>query len=778
MVRRLAWAGIALLATYLVLVGGGAAGIYDWRVRLVSIVLTAGVLGLWAVVAWGRAEWRPRTVLWLPIALCLATFALSTVFSRNVRISLEYLAYAILLTGLYLLLVRLMANPFFRVRVVTFAAAMFVVIAVEFVMVVAWLWFGWWSELGRVALPPLRPAFVGLGYGNPSAVLTMTVLLAIPGAATWGRSGSRVVFAIVSILLTVGVVALLSGSRAGWLALGLTAIAGALAWVASADRRAALVRAMAPARASARSRRLAGSVILGAVGLVALAAVALTPAIAQRVSEGGEDVRATYAIVALRLFGQSPIVGVGPGMWVIERIAATHAPETDYYIPHAHDVPVQTLAEFGVLGAAAGVVFVVSVGLLIWRSIRSTDLQDRRWGWVAGLGLFYFALHDLLDFYPNALAVLFGAALPVAYLDARRLEQLDEGRDGAPARSWRGTRPKFPERYRRGLAAAAMFVVAVALLWTGWLQIPASDQASAAMAANTGDWAGALAPARTAAQEDSGVSPYTMTAGLAEARAGNHQAAAAEFHSVALSDDLPEAWLDYAAEQVEGGDKTGAAASIQRALRLGSQRIAILVAAGDLSIGIGEQRQAETLLASAVAHFPSLAGDPHFAIDHSANFRGIALGDLVVRDALALASPYVRWEIALESGDLAMATELAAQAGIGESLALQIIGAWQAIPGMLDQVVGDCRDDPFNLVLLGWCARLEARAGNEERASAFRDVADTVSVGSSENGFELRVRGTDRAGSWGQAAFWARYTYRNDGPADLLVPSLLHLELQ
>src|SRR5437588_284844 len=51
-------------------------------------------------------------------------------------------------------------------------------------------WIEWWGLVGRIAAPPLRPEFEYLTFGNPSAVLTMSVLLTIP-AIVWVGFESR-----------------------------------------------------------------------------------------------------------------------------------------------------------------------------------------------------------------------------------------------------------------------------------------------------------------------------------------------------------------------------------------------------------------------------------------------------------------------------------------------------------------------------------------------------------------------------------------------------------
>lgn len=114
MSRRLAWIGLAASAVYLVFIGGGSMGIDVAAIRIATLVLTAIVLLAWLLVAIRRPAWRPRSVLLPAIAACLASLAISTAFSHAPRMSLEYLGYAVVLATLYLLLVRLMAQPFFR----------------------------------------------------------------------------------------------------------------------------------------------------------------------------------------------------------------------------------------------------------------------------------------------------------------------------------------------------------------------------------------------------------------------------------------------------------------------------------------------------------------------------------------------------------------------------------------------------------------------------------------------------------------------------------------
>ncbi len=178
--------GIALLTVYVVFFGGGWAGLYRTDLRLISVVLTGLVGVAWAAVAWRRPEWRPRSALIPAIVVALGSMALSTVASRYPRQSVEYFAYAVILAGLYLLLVRLLANPFFRARMGPLTVALALVLGAAYGLANILRWIDWWAIVGRITVPPLRPASESLTFGNPSTVLTIVLLFSIAAVAVMG----------------------------------------------------------------------------------------------------------------------------------------------------------------------------------------------------------------------------------------------------------------------------------------------------------------------------------------------------------------------------------------------------------------------------------------------------------------------------------------------------------------------------------------------------------------------------------------------------------------
>jgi hypothetical protein len=332
--RLAVWMAVLLLTLYLVFVGGGWQGIYTADIRLVTVALAGLGLAAWAVVAVRRPEWRPRSVLLPAVAAVAASLALTTALSRYPRFGVEYLGYAVVLAALYLLLVRLLADPFFRARFGALAVSLCGAISFVYVVLVLRHWIDWWGLVGRITVPPLRPDFESLVWGNPAAVLTITVLLLGPAIAHIGTATAPARAVVGLLVLMVAIVALLSGSRAGWLAIAFAIGFVGGAWLLTTSGRASLRAAAATVWGSRAA--LPGAVLGGAAAVLAVATLA--PAVLRRVTEGGEDLRLGFIVAAVRMFADAPLLGTGPGTWVVQRIRYTVAPETDYYIPHAHDI--------------------------------------------------------------------------------------------------------------------------------------------------------------------------------------------------------------------------------------------------------------------------------------------------------------------------------------------------------------------------------------------------------------------------------------------------------
>ena len=318
--------------------------------------------------------------------------------------------------------------------------------------------------------------------------------------------------------------------------------------------------------------------------------------------------------------------------------------------------------------------------------------------------------------------------------------------------------------------------MAIAIVGLLWQEVAAIQQDRATTAANDRDWTAADAPARSAAALDPDIGSYQLTAGLTASRAGDHQAAAQYFARVAERDDLPEAWLNLAAEQFELDLPAQALESVRRSLRVGWQRPVISLPAGDLALKLGDPELATEAFGAAMSRIPSLAADPWWAqSDERTSVLPAAL-----EEAVRLASPDHRWEIMLMAGDTARARALAVAAdptGYGS----KVVDAWAGADSTATQLLDECRANPLDQVRILWCARLASHRGETAVANAFLDLANISWQSSYVGGAETRVSETGMTGRQligDPADLWATYTYRRPAPWDILVPTLLHLTIE
>ena len=237
---------------------------------------------------------------------------------------------------------------------------------------------------------------------------------------------------------------------------------------------------------------------------------------------------------------------MGAGGWVADRIAMTASTETDYYIPHAHNIYAQTAAEHGVIGVVAGAIAIACLAWLIRDGLRDTDTVRRRWAWAALFGTIYFGAHQLLDFYANFPAMLFAFALPVAWLDATAARSVTAGLP----------RLRISEPHATGWARRARRGRTVLVIAGRRAARPGGARQGDEPAGGCrvrGDWAAALPLLRAAHDADPEMPAYTFERG-SRPRTGAPGNALASLETVANSDDLPVAWLDVAALRQDAGD--------------------------------------------------------------------------------------------------------------------------------------------------------------------------------------------------------------------------------
>ena len=349
--RRLATAFLVVATTagaaFVVLVAGGSGRLEVDVFRLIYDAAAVVAIVAWLVIAAFRPEWLPASRLLPAIAACLVAFAVATVISQNARLSAEMTAYAFLLAGLYLLLVALMRDARLRAHFERLALGLCVLVCVLYLLQVLQAWQQWWEVVGQLDDPPAAPGLPrpepGISqpdrHGRPRA--RRVCARHTPGAGTeWsgGRGSAR--RACRGHHRDHGIARSLDrgGRGAGGLRAG-RAGHGA----GHAHEGAAFLR----------TPRGVAALVAGLVALVVAGGLAASSG---RLSLADGGYREAFATASLRMFESSPLVGVGPGVWQELRASYQTAAQPDLYIPHAHNIYLQTLAEFGLVGIVAGVV--------------------------------------------------------------------------------------------------------------------------------------------------------------------------------------------------------------------------------------------------------------------------------------------------------------------------------------------------------------------------------------------------------------------------------------
>ena len=160
-----------------------------------------------------------------------------------------------------------------------------------------------------------------------------------------------------------------------------------------------------------------------------LAGDAMTPLATQRLfgQTEGFDIRWRLAWTAWHSFIAAPWLGQGVGTmsWQFFEDSSRYAPGLGPMVAeHAHNLPLQLLAEFGIVPVAMMLWLLASWALALWRQ----QWQLEHWWLVAMLSV--AAIHSLLEyplwyaFFLGPVALLLGAA-------ARPAMMLDNGRRGA-----------------------------------------------------------------------------------------------------------------------------------------------------------------------------------------------------------------------------------------------------------------------------------------------------------------------------------------------------------
>ncbi|MGE5290668.1 MAG: O-antigen ligase family protein [Micromonosporaceae bacterium] len=697
-------ASLALFGGYLVLA--------DWRYRLAGDVIAAAVLLVWLVLAARDTTFLPSTRLMPAVVACLLAFCISTLASANVRLSAEMLGYAVLLVLLYMLLVRLMTDAFWRPRFGTLIVVLTLVIGSVYMGVTLLSWVQWWDLVGRITMPPLRPAYGGLAYGSPNVVAALLLTLGATASAVLGWSTRLRRISAGVLVALVGSAVAVTGSRGAWLGAVVGIVTLASAWVMVASNRRRLTAAVS--RVPPRLR-------LGIALLLSFAAVVVFFALRSRLSLADYGLRQTFFEVSLGMFQSSPITGIGPGMWPVKRALFTSQTGVDFWNPHAQSVYLQTIAEFGAVGVVAAFIVVSCLVWVVRDGIRSPSPERRRVGYATLFVLAAMATQQTVDFLANVPALLVALALPVAWLDATASE---------PPWARIVGRWRLPARPVALAMASAVLVVAAGLIR---IESVAATASRGIALGESGDWASALPALELAARADPDVPIYWFRLGLAAANTGQHALAREAFARSTEMDGLAVAWMDLAAEDLAAGDSASARSHVIQGERLGWQDAAAMVAAADVRHRLGDREMAVRDAGYAIQDAPSLASDaagwamilPGIPVDELVDS---SLADLDRRRATfgSVAADSTRGAIAVFASRPAVATEATDELR-SDGVPADVAGvptvaerAWAGDGAAVTDLEDIARDWPANNGAISWLALLSERSGDLVAVARYR----------------------------------------------------------
>jgi O-antigen ligase len=751
------WAAFILCVAYVVIVGGGYAGIDLPLLRLLNLGVAVAGLFAWALLAWRRPDWRPRSAIWPALLIPIGMLALTSLTSPFPRLGLDYLAWAVLLVVLYLFLVRILAIPYAQARIGWLLAGLGILLSVTYVALVVGHWLEWWDLLGRVDPPMLRPAYTRMLIGGPTIVAPVLVLLAAGGAGGTGLATGRRRLVVGTLALATLLAVFLSGTRGAWLALaGALVVTGVAVYLTRRDH---------VHRAARDGRLRAGAAVM--LAILAVAMVVFIPALLDRLSIVADGGRTYYATTALRMFADAPLFGQGPGNWAARRMVFSEAGDPDISVAHPHNIYVLTLAESGLVGMLAGAAALVVLSWLIMRALRGHDPVRQRWAFAATFVLVYLSINATVDSFANLPVVIILAAIPVAVLDAG-------SRHGFGQR-WLHVGARTRARIHATVTVSVFAAAALAVIALVRIESFAIEHQRAVAAIDRGDWAAAMAPARAAVAGDPDMIPYRVTLGLGAAATGDWSVAASAFEAAADADGLPHSWLNLALARHRSGAPTNEVVdALERASRFGDDP-SVAIATVDLYTRLGMIDEAVAQAADLLAARPTLAADPVWTSGSPL----AAIFPAALEAAMELGPS--QWELALMAGDDEEARELAG--GDGNDLADLVIDAWTGDTGALAELQTEARLHPYDTATVSWAARLSAKAADAGAASDFRRIIVFTTEAPGRTGFESGIvppGSAAMAGALPGDSVYGADGYRRVTPDRLLaagLPSVVDVDL-
>lgn len=444
------------------------------------------------------------------------------------------------------------------------------------------------------------------------------VLLAV-GCLVWQpRSPARSV--LIGVLIAASLVAVpLSNGRAGWLGIATALIAweGLRGW-----------HHLRAAWTALRGTRLRLPIAVAA--LMVLAATGLVLAGPRLMSAAQANLGDRFAIwgQALAIFGADPLTGGGPSTFSWLRL--THVPEHAYAVPVrlAHDVPLQTLADGGLLLAVAFGALVIS----FLASLHGPIADQRRR--VSAAVLLGIGVASLLDDFASLPAIMVAIIALAAWAVPTRPGRADTG---SVLRQW-------------SLPIGVALLGAVALPAVIGTNVARTAAAEGRVAAVAGNWSAAGHAFTVATHFYPEQAGYWLGLGLTLAEGGNEDAAVEAY--TRAREHSPGDARPYGALAVLTHDAAGRVDLLQRAAARTTSDPQYSWRLGEVLSELGQPDEATHAYARA------LVIEPQLVTTLPLKLRDAVLAEVPVTAAqMAQRNPYllpnlVRWDLGLATGDL------------------------------------------------------------------------------------------------------------------------------
>jgi O-antigen ligase/tetratricopeptide (TPR) repeat protein len=726
--RLLVWLAMSLAAFFILFAGGTYSGLYDQKVRIFTQILTIAVLAPWLVGTVLYPGWRPTQQVVVPVLIAFAGFSLATVLSVQPRLSAESFLMGAAVALAFLLMTRLAASPWFRPRLGVAVVAIAGAVSIGLSLEVGQLWLEWWGLVGRLTAPPLRPGGASLTLGG-TGVVPAYLLLTVPLAAAvlWRtRPGRFFAVLLLGFALTAIVV---TGSRGGLLGVA----AGLLFLVGYIWR---LRRSTEPPRAPSspdqrdRPRRRQPWLIAGgAVGIMLAVALLLLPGLLVRLLDTvtvGERIDLWRA--AINLFAANPLVGTGPGTWAVLKFGANPAGTMNLVVPHAHNLPLQVLAEIGLVGAIGLVPFGAWLIAALRRAMSDPDTQTRREAVAIGVSVSGFAALSLVDNLVNLPAVCLLLMTVVA-----RVVPVSSTSTPAPARDPARSRSWQPVAVR-----AVAMVAAIAVSVSGAVQADraalAADEGRAAVIGR--DWRAAADAFRRAVEIDPDLGLYRLELGVALAWIGEREEAVEQLSRATAQDQFPMNSISLARQLLDSGVRDRAVALARLSLQADPTDENVAINAGWIGELAGDLDLAREAYARALLANYGLAGSSWWqSPPHEIAFADIVAWAIDINRQEG-GRPFVTAELLARSGDLA-----AARAVVGDGppslerdvVSADILALSGDMPAARAAFEAVLARDPMSTLAVSRLAGI-ARSANDPAAAAryerWQEILGTPTVAS------------------------------------------------